>query len=68
MARTKSFITPEGQTALKSEVKCQGHDLLLKGSIQKGIVQHAEYVVQIESEIFWITGDSIMAMSSAEKL
>ena len=37
----------------------------MNGSIQKGIVQHVEYTVQIESEIFLITGDSITAMSSA---
>ena len=56
------------QTASNSKVKCQGQDILLNGSIQKGIVQHAEYVVQIESEVFSITGYSIMAMSLAEKL
>jgi len=38
------------QTASNSKVKGQGQDILLNGSIQKGIVQHAEYVVQIESK------------------
>ena len=49
-------------------MKCQGQDILLDGSIQKGIVQHVKYVVQIEHEIFKVTNDRITAMSSAEKL
>ena len=36
------------QTALNSVIKCQGQDILLEGSIQKGIVQHVEYVIQVE--------------------
>ena len=56
------------QTALNSKIKCQGQDILLDSSIQKGIIQHIQYIVQIEHEIFEVTGDKIMAMSSAEKL
>ena len=56
------------QTASNSEIKCQGQDILLDCSIQKGIVQHIEYVVQVEHELFEVTSDRITAMSSAEKL
>lgn len=56
------------QTTLDSSIKCQGQDILLDGSIQKGIVQHVEYVVTIESEVFTRTGGKIMAMSSTKKL
>ena len=40
----------------------------MDGSIQKGIVQHVEYVVQVEHKLFEVTSDRITAMSSAEKL
>ena len=56
------------QTASNSKINCQGQDILLDGSIQKGIVQHVEYVVQVEHELFKVTSDRITAMSSAEKL
>ena len=56
------------QTASNSEIKCQGQDILLDGSIQKGIVQHVEYVIQVESELFDLSNNHITARSSAEKL
>ena len=56
------------QTASNSVIKCQGQDILLEGSIQKGIVQHVEYVIQVEHEVFKVTGDKIMAMISVERL
>ena len=56
------------QTASNSEIKCQRQDILLDGSIQKGIVQHVEYVMQVEHKVFEVTGDKIMALGSAEKL
>ena len=56
------------QTASNSEIKCQGQDILLDGSIEKGIVQHVEYIITIEHELFLVTGDTIMAMSSAKCL
>ena len=56
------------QTASNSVIKCQGQDILLEGSIQKGIVQHVEYVIQVEREVFKVTGDKIMAMISVERL
>ena len=56
------------QTASNSEIKCQGQDTLLDGSIQKGIVQHVEYKVQVTNEIFDLNNDKITARSSAELL
>ena len=35
------------QTTSNSEIRCQGTDILVDGSIQKGIVTHMEYVVTI---------------------
>lgn len=49
-------------------MKCQGQDILLNGSIQTVIVSQAKYVIQIETEVFSVEGNSVMAMSSAEKL
>ena len=51
------------QTSSNSQIKGQGQHLLLNGSIQKGIVQHVEYVVTIEREVFSITGDTTIAIS-----
>ena len=42
------------QTTSNSEIKCQGTDILIDGSIQKGIVTHMEYIIQIETEVFLI--------------
>ena len=56
------------QTASNSEIKCQGTDILIDGSIQKGIVTHMEYVIQIETEVFSVEGSEIRAMSSSELL
>ena len=55
------------QTASNSEIKCQGQDILLDGSIQKGIVQHVEYVIQVEHELFDLNSEHITARSSTEK-
>ena len=52
------------QTTSNSEIRCQGTDILIDGSIQKGIVTHVEYVVTIESELFTVEGSEIRAMSS----
>ena len=56
------------QTALNSEIRCQGQDTLLDGSIQKGIVQHVEYVIQVKHELFDLSDNQITARSSVEKL
>ena len=56
------------QTASNSEIKCQGSDILIDRSIQKGIVTHMEYVIQIEMEVFSVEGSEIRAMSSSELL
>ena len=56
------------QTVSNSEIKCQGTDILIDGSIQKGIVTHMEYVIQIETEVFSVEGSEIRAMSSSELL
>ena len=56
------------QTASKSEIKCQGTDILIDRLIQKGIVTHMEYVVTIKTEMFSIEGSEIRAMSSSELL
>jgi len=56
------------QTASNSEIKCQGTDILIDWSIQKGIVKHMEYVVTIETEMFTVEGTEIRAMSSSELL
>ena len=56
------------QTVSNSEIKCQGQDILMDGSIQKGIVSHMEYAVQIETEVFLVEGSEIRAMSSSELL
>ena len=56
------------QTASNSEIRCQGTDILIDGSIQKGIVTHMEYVVTIETEMFTVGGSEIRAMSSLELL
>ena len=54
------------QTASNSEIRCQGQDTLLDGSIQKGIVQHVEYVIQVTHELFDLSDNQITARSSAE--
>ena len=56
------------QTTSNSEIRCQGRDILIDGSIQKGIVTHMEYIVTIESEMFTVEGSEIRAMSSSELL
>ena len=56
------------QTTSNSEIRCQGTDILVDGSIQKGIVTHMEYVVTIEAEMFTVEGSEIRAMSSSERL
>jgi len=56
------------QTATNSEIQCQGQDILLNGSIQKGIVSHVEYAVQVETEVFTVEGSEIRSMSSSELL
>ena len=50
------------QTPSNSEIKCQGTDILIDGSIQKGIVTHLEYVVTIETEMFSVEGSEIRAV------
>ena len=47
------------QTTSNSEIRCQGRDILIDGSIQKGIVTHMEYIVTIESEMFTVEGSEI---------
>ena len=44
------------QTASNSEIKCQGTDILIDRSIQKGIVTHMECIIQIETEVFSVEG------------
>ena len=61
-------FSAEFQTASNSEIKCQGTDILIDGSIQKGIVTHMEYVVTIETKMFTVEGSEIRAMSSLELL
>ena len=61
-------FSAEFQTASNSEIKCQGTDILIDGSIQKGIVTHMEYQVTIETEMFSVEGSEIRAMSSSELL
>ena len=56
------------QTTSNSEIRCQGTDILIDGSIQKGIVTHVEYIVTIEEEVFTVEGAEIRAMSSSELL
>ena len=56
------------QTASNSEIKCQGSDILIDGSIQHGIVTHMEYRITIETEMFAIKGTKVRAMSSSELL
>ena len=56
------------QTVSNSKIKCQGQDILLDGSIQKGIVQHVEFMIQVEHELFDLSNNHITARSSAEKL
>ena len=56
------------QTASNSVIKCQGEAVLMKGSIQKGIVQHTEFQITIEEEIFQKRQDKVLAMSSSEIL
>jgi hypothetical protein len=56
------------QTASNSVIKCQGESVLMDGSIQKNIVQHTEFQVTIEEEIFQKQGDKVLAMSSSEIL
>ena len=55
------------QTASNSEIKCQGTDILIDESIQKGIT-HMEYVIQVETEVFSVEGSEIRVMSSSELL
>ena len=50
------------QTASNSEIKCQGADILIDGSIQRGIVTHMEYQITIETEMFAVEGTKIRAM------
>ena len=49
------------QTASNSEIRCQGQDTLLDGSIQKGIVQHVEYKVQVTHELSDLNENKITA-------
>ena len=56
------------QTTSNSEIRCQGTDILIDGSIQKSIVTHMEYIVTIESELFTVEGSEIRSMSSSELL
>ena len=56
------------QTTSNSEIKCQVTDILIDGLIQKGIVTHMEYVIQIKTEVFSVEGSEIRAMSSSELL
>ena len=56
------------QTTLSSFIQCQGMEVLLDGSMQKGIVQHTEYVVTEEEEIFTKNHEHLIARSSSEKL
>ncbi len=37
------------QTTSNSEIRCEGSDILIDGSIQKSIVTHMEYVITIEA-------------------
>ena len=56
------------QTTSNSEIRCEGADILVDGSIQKSIVTHMEYVITIEKEMFQVEGSEIRAMSSSELL
>ena len=56
------------QTTLSSSIQCQGMEVLLDGSMQRGIVQHTEYVVTVEEEIFTKNHEHLIARSSSEKL
>ena len=56
------------QTASNSVIKCQGEAVLMNGSIQKGVVQHTEFQITIEEEIFQKRQDKVLAMSSSEIL
>ena len=47
------------QTTSNSEIRCQGTDILIDGSIQKGIVTHMEYIVTIETEMFTVEGSEM---------
>ena len=56
------------QTASNPEIKCQGTDILIDRSFQKGIVTHMEYVITIETKMFTVKESEIRAMSSSELL
>ena len=56
------------QTASNSVIKCQGEAVLMNCSIQKGVVQHTEFQITIEEEIFQKRQDKVLAMSSSEIL
>ena len=56
------------QKASNSIIKCQGEAVLMNGSIQKGVVQHTEFQITIEEEIFQKRQDKVLAMSSSEIL
>ena len=56
------------QTASNSIIKCQGESVLMNVSIQKGVVQHTEFVITIEEEIFQKQQDKVLAMSSSQIL
>ena len=55
-------------TASNSVIKCQEEAVLMNGSILKNVVQHREFQVMIEEEIFQKQGDKVLAMSSSEIL
>ena len=55
------------QTILSSSIQCQGMDELLDRSM-KGIVQHTEYTVTVEEEIFTKNQGHMVARSSSGKL
>ena len=38
------------QTTPNAEIRCQGQDILIDGSIMSGIVSHVEYKITIETE------------------
>ena len=56
------------QKALNSVIKYQEEAVLMNGSIQKNVVQHTEFQVTIEEEIFQKQGDKVLVMSTLEIL
>jgi len=49
----------EFEVGYQTESKCQGELVLLYGSIQKGVVQHREFIITVEEVIFHKQGDKV---------